>query len=365
MKDRENIMNETKKRNLFYVLVAAVIAVVFFFAGFGVGRATGKSVEESTLEVPSFESNGGLLISIGEKESGMKVENKQIRREEYDAYGVSSTAETAYTVTATVSGNGLTLNQKNVTWSAAAFMNPSSEWAMGKTVNEYISTNVQGNQITISCLKPFGEQIVITCTSIFNQTVSKDLTLDYKEKIVFEGVNIDGKDITKNIISVHMSSSHNASVGAIFSHSEAFTIKGDIVTAKLDFKPTDDAHIYLSGDVDQFMEYSTTVTSDSTEGIYNDFLDIKWRDSLFLLDSFDRQNFSSILQNLESSYDLLGGGWYFYTMVVTLSNSDSPIDLGWGLTIEIDGDSVLDWANNFLSTSLDFDEPYSDGNLIY
>lgn len=182
-------MNETKKRNLFYVLVAAVIAVVFFFAGFGTGYGVGKGADPAPDANAETEASGGMVISgleegtDGGTENHISLTSVEIPREEYDEYGITPIAETAYTVTATVSGNGLTTNQKNVTWGTAVFKNPSSQWASGKTISDYITVSKSGNRLTLSCLQPFGEQIVIPCTSSYNLAVSRELTIDYEPKL--------------------------------------------------------------------------------------------------------------------------------------------------------------------------------------
>lgn len=185
MKDRENIMNETKKRNLFYVLVAAVIAVVFFFAGFGTGYGVGKGADPAPDANAETEASGGMVISgleegtDGGTENHISLTSVEIPREEYDEYGITPSAQTVYRVIATVNGDGLTTNQKQVEWSAPTFKDPSSEWAAGKKLAEYFSIGASGRIVTIACLKPFGEQLIMTCKSTYNPAISRELTVDY------------------------------------------------------------------------------------------------------------------------------------------------------------------------------------------
>ena len=165
-------MNEAKKRKIILALTAVAVAVVFFFAGFGTGYGTGKGANDApTADAPALGTGGGLIVSPvedgPEEGKGIAVVSAEIPREQFDDYGIMPIAETAYTVTATVNGDGLTDAQKNVTWSAPAFKNPSSSWASGKNVSNYVTTSTNGNQITVSCLQAFGEQIVIKCTSSY------------------------------------------------------------------------------------------------------------------------------------------------------------------------------------------------------
>ena len=180
-------MNEAKKRKIILALTAVAVAVVFFFAGFGTGYGTGKGANDApTADAPALETSGGLIVSPvedgPEEGKGIAVVSAEIPREQFDDYGIMPIAETAYTVTATVNGDGLTAAQKNVTWSVPAFKNPSSSWASGKNVRDYVTTSTNGNQITVSCLKAFGEQIIIKCTSVYNGAASANLSLDYKQK---------------------------------------------------------------------------------------------------------------------------------------------------------------------------------------
>ena len=101
-------------------------------------------IPEKDPETPTASVDDGAILTPGE-ETGEETGNRialttvEIPRERYEDYGIMTIAETAYTVTATVSGESLTEDQKNVTWSAAAFKNPSSSWASGKSVATYVT----------------------------------------------------------------------------------------------------------------------------------------------------------------------------------------------------------------------------------
>ena len=74
---------------------------------------------------------------------------------------------------------------KNVSWSVS-FVNPSSAWANGKTVTDYVTVTPQStgsNIATVECLKPFGEQIKITVTSESNVNAKAECIVDFAQRI--------------------------------------------------------------------------------------------------------------------------------------------------------------------------------------
>ena len=74
---------------------------------------------------------------------------------------------------------------KKVSWSVS-FVNPSSAWANGKTVTDYVTVTPQStgsNIATVECLKPFGEQIKITVMSESNRNAKAECTVDFAKRI--------------------------------------------------------------------------------------------------------------------------------------------------------------------------------------
>ena len=126
--------------------------------------------------------NGGAIIgeSVG---SGVKVMSAKIAPENYAANGVSAQAETAYTLTATVLPEKA--SNKAVDW-AVSFVNPSSAWATGKTVTDYVTvTPTADGALTanVECLQAFGEQIKVTVTSRNNAEAMATCLVDYAERV--------------------------------------------------------------------------------------------------------------------------------------------------------------------------------------
>ena len=138
--------------------------------------------DEQTEQTDETADNGGAIIgeSVG---NGVKLMSAKIPVSEYAANGISPLAETAYTLTATITPSYAV--NKTVDWSVA-FVNPSSSWANGKTVTDYVTvTPTSDGALTaiVSCLQAFGEQIIVTVTSRENTDVSASCTVDYAQKI--------------------------------------------------------------------------------------------------------------------------------------------------------------------------------------
>ena len=110
----------------------------------------------------------------------------------------TATANEGITLTATVSPE--TADNKAVDWSVA-FVNPSSSWAKGKNVADYVTvTPTSDGALTanVNCLKAFGEQIKVTVTSRVNSEAKAECTLDYARRILDTALYHEEMD--KNIL---------------------------------------------------------------------------------------------------------------------------------------------------------------------
>lgn len=86
----------------------------------------------------------------------------------------------AVTLTATITPSDAA--NKNVNWSIA-WKNASSTWATGKTVSNYVTLSSSGLTATVTNVAPFGEQIIITCTSAANTSAKATCTVDYVKRV--------------------------------------------------------------------------------------------------------------------------------------------------------------------------------------
>ena len=146
--------------------------------------ACNKETEDE--ETPTNVSDN-FIVSEHE-EDGIALLSESIKEEYFSKYGVSPTAEAAYTVTAVVLPADA---NQNVSWNLA-WKNPSSSWANGKDVEDYVDIVLSDDTktATISCKQPFGEQIKVTVVSVENNSAKAHLTLDYAQKVTDMALNI-------------------------------------------------------------------------------------------------------------------------------------------------------------------------------
>ncbi len=134
--------------------------------------------------------NGGGEINNGGSEidteaginQGMKLAAVKLTSNEYDSYGVSPLAETAYTLTATLMPDDAL--DKSVDWTIA-FKNSESNWAKGKTVTDYVTiTPTADGALTavVENIKEFGEQIVVKAISRDNTNAYATCNIEYLQR---------------------------------------------------------------------------------------------------------------------------------------------------------------------------------------
>lgn len=161
------------------------IAVAGLLLGGMIGGAIGYSVaSDRSFEIGSAEmEQGGMLIDTENNGNGIALTSAVILAEDYDDYGISPLVETAYTVTASIQPAGSPDTQ--VDWSVA-FDNPSSTWANGKDVEDYVTVSTASDgalTATISNLAAFGEQIILTCALRNDPSITAEATIDYARRL--------------------------------------------------------------------------------------------------------------------------------------------------------------------------------------
>ena len=149
------------------------------------------NLEESAPE----QDEGGAIITEGES-SGIQLMSMKIPVAQYEEYGISPLADTAYQLTATITPENAT--DKTVDWAIAWAVppqhsggtigdeDPGSIWAMGKTVTDYVTvTPTSDGALTanVECLKDFGAQVKVTVTSRDNSEVKANCLVDYTQKL--------------------------------------------------------------------------------------------------------------------------------------------------------------------------------------
>ena len=187
--------NKTIKRLsavLFAVLLIAALVLSVLTKGFtdwrfGKELPVSESLDSNVVITPQ-ESDGGIRLMVN-FEPGITQDDEP----DYES-------ETL-TITATVSPDN-SADNTGLDWSMA-FKNPASEWATGKTLSDYMTLTPSGEDaagsktVSVKCLKPFGEQIVITATSQDNPEVTASCTADFAQRV--ESATLKFGDLNVNL----------------------------------------------------------------------------------------------------------------------------------------------------------------------
>jgi hypothetical protein len=186
--DQKQIKNIWKPLCILFAVLLA-LSWVFFGSLYGSGKINLSGLELN--EPNNMADTGGAVI--GESvENGMNLMSAKIPISEYAANDISSLAESAYTLTATVLPADAT--DKTVDWTVA-FADPASEWATGKTVTDYVTVTPTSDgalTATVTCLEDFGEQIIVTVTSRNNPEAKATCTVDYRKRVESFYISIAG-----------------------------------------------------------------------------------------------------------------------------------------------------------------------------
>ena len=183
--------NKTIKRLsavLFAVLLIAALVLSVLTKGFtdwrfGKELPVSESLDSNIVITPQ-ESDGTMTLSV-------------MRAPEHTVDNGSETL----TITATVFPDN-SADNTGLDWSMA-FKTPTSAWATGKTLSDYMTLTPSGDDVagsktvSVKCLKPFGEQIVITATSQDNPAVSASCTADFAQRV--ESATLKFGDLNVNL----------------------------------------------------------------------------------------------------------------------------------------------------------------------
>lgn len=258
MSNRNNLQRHERSDKAKWIATGIVIVLIFALIG-GIIAALVTETNpkdwfhgETEQENPPIEgeeqtaSNGGAVIgeSVG---NGVSLMSAKIAMADYAANGISPMADTAYTLAATIKPE--TAENKTVNWSIA-WSNANSEWAKGKTVTDYVTlseeTSESGENITVTCLKDFGESIQITAVSAGDETIKVVCPVGYIKKV--KGVNYTFKY-------------DNSSVGSVSADSDG--------VYRFDYKGEAKSYVFTPVPVYSAYTIDTTYTSTIT-GKYTD-----------------------------------------------------------------------------------------------
>ena len=173
--------NKTIKRLsavLFAVLLIAALVLSVFTKGF-TDWQFGK-------ELPAVNDLTGNVVVTPQESGGIRL-MAEFQPEITESGDATDYEGETLTITATVSPDN-SADNTGLDWSMA-FKDPSSAWATGKTLADYMTLTPSGadvagsKTVSVKCLKPFGEQIVITATSQDNPEVTATCTADFAQRI--------------------------------------------------------------------------------------------------------------------------------------------------------------------------------------
>lgn len=204
-----------------------------------------KEETKQTETVP--EDNGGAIVNESQN-NGISLMSAKLLTSEYAVNGISEQAESAYTITATITP--ATATDKSISWSIA-WANASSSFANGKNVTDYVTitpTADGSSTANISCLQAFGEQVLITATARANSDISATATVDYVKRV-------SSFDVAFNASEVKFNTTYNFTISPVYS---VGTIQGELVTSNYDFVLTDAFKSAIKGKMNS--SYASTLT---------------------------------------------------------------------------------------------------------
>ena len=191
-------------------LIARITAAVCMAAGAGliiakiaknppmVGGYTSSTSENQNHELPKITDENGNDLS-GEKYYAMPAKMAFTAATYADESGNEVNSAVTANIIATITPNNAA--NKKVDWSAA-FKNPESEWASGKTLSEYIGVTPAADgslMASVTCYQAFGEQVILTVTSRENAEATASCTIDYKQQLVSYELSVTQEGKTPSV----------------------------------------------------------------------------------------------------------------------------------------------------------------------
>ena len=164
---------------LFAAITSLLLAASVITTGvcFGTGRWQ-VAPDEPVQEQPDEEA-GGAVIGEGEA-NGISLTSASISPEDFEAYGVSPLAETAYTVTITPE---------------PADAVDTYTWTCDNTQQIQLSPSSDTKSCTVSCTGGFETQATITIASAVNPDITATVTVDYVKRVESVTISVAGDKI--------------------------------------------------------------------------------------------------------------------------------------------------------------------------
>lgn len=230
--------------------IAVAVALLLLLGAVGAVIGLGAK-HNGWFSVPEDDpSEGGMEIESDASGSGITLMSVQIPRARFAEYGIATIADSAYTLTATVTPDDA--ENKKVTYSVA-WSNPSSEWASGKTVTEYVTVAQESEgslKATLTCLKAFGEKVVVKVVSQANSSATATADVHYKQRTssyilylsesgnAFESFSLSNTGIKTSALKADFGKSYNLSFFVTVKKTTVYTKENDDTVTKVVFTPS-------------------------------------------------------------------------------------------------------------------------------
>ena len=136
--------------------------------------------DECGEDMPKENSDDNIEVSIPDKDNGISLTKTMLTAAQYDEYGISTQADSAFVINAVAylpDGTSPDVYQ-SFDWSMS--------WATtnSKTVTDYVKMTVNGSQASFECLKAFDTKITLTVTSTIASSVKQTATFNYCKRPV-------------------------------------------------------------------------------------------------------------------------------------------------------------------------------------
>ena len=166
-----------------------------------VGGYTSSTSENQKHKLPKITDGNGNELNT-EKYYAMPAKMAFTAATYADESGNEVNSAVTANIIATISPNNAA--NKKVDWSAA-FKNPESEWASGKTLSEYITVTPAADgslMASVTCYQAFGELVILTVTSRENAEATASCTIDYKQQLVSYELSVAQEGKTPSVNNV-------------------------------------------------------------------------------------------------------------------------------------------------------------------
>ena len=203
-------MSKTKTSGMSKNQAKAVVAVLLSAAllvgggAVGYGMATDWTYQKATqIEQPDDQeqttAGNAIITPDTEASNGIKLMSATISPESYEEYGISTLAESAFSLTVTITPSNATYQAVDI---AATWKNPLSEWASGKSVSDYLTINQTSDgslTATGTVLQAFSEPIEITATLRGQEEITAKAQVDYVGTLAMDLNYSEAVDISSDV----------------------------------------------------------------------------------------------------------------------------------------------------------------------